>query len=329
MEGILILTEAGTSVGYGHLTRCLAIAQELGPGVALLVHPDSDLAVQDGVRYFAWRDDPSALTRVSPGERTSVILVDSYRANREALQLLRHVAPFLAVIDDYNRTHYPCDLVINPAVQGPDLSAQTARVVSGAEYVILRREIRTHPRRTQHSALKNLLISFGGADRIRLFPRLLPVLARAGAKLVVLSGSDERAAELRTCFSSDQFKVFGRLGAAQVAKQFTSADLVISAGGQTLNELAYLGVPFIAVETGADQHWNIASYVDAGVTPRHYRADDPHLESELLAQIESLRNPVAREEMASRGQRLIDGQGAQRIGCLLRDRVATVSYPSG
>ena len=82
-----------------------------------------------------------------------------------------------------------------------------------------------------------------------------------------------------------------------IAELFTSSDLALSAGGQTLNELAYLGVPFLAIQTGTDQYWNINSYLHSGVTPYHFSGDDLLLESKLLKQIDRDLNrlPCARK----------------------------------
>ena len=322
MASILILTEAGGDLGYGHLTRCLAIAQELGSEADLLVQPGGEVKFDDIGRVVPWRDDLIGAISTGGCANPAAVLVDSYLADRSVLEKIGGSGCYLAVIDDYDRMQYPAELIINPAILGPELSFQNSKVVSGASWVILRSQIRAHPPKRQHGNLTRLLLTFGGADRKRLLDRLLPVLGDLEFEVMILAGSDERAAQLSLKLSGDRFKVFGRLGAKAIAELFTSSDLALSAGGQTLNELAYLGVPFLAIQTGKDQYWNINSYLQSGVTPYHFHGDDLLLDSKLLNQIEGLKSPSLRRDMASRGRGLIDGQGAKRIADVLRTAAA-------
>jgi len=122
---------------------------------------------------------------------------------------------------------------------------------------------------------------------------------------------------LEARFVDPRLQICGRLEVINLADLFVSADLVISAGGQTLHELSYLGVPFLAIESGADQFWNISAYVKHNVTPEHFKADDPHLEQKLLDRLTSLKDLSLRGAMAERGIGLIDGGGAARIAEIL------------
>ena len=316
---ILTLTEAGGAVGYGHLTRCLAIAQNFSSDSCVIVHPDEDARDQRW-RAFPWRDDiQGALARFGD-EEIDLVLVDSYLADLSIYRELKDRNIFLAVIDDYDRLAYAGDIVINPAISGPDYLQQNADIVSGKDWVILRQEILEHQTKKSHTELRHVSLSFGGADKKGCFYRLVPLLLELGFHLSLIAGTDERAKDLSAHFPGDHIRIYGRLEADKLADVFVSSDLAISAGGQTLNELAYLGVPFLAIETGADQFWNISGYVGSGVTPCHFSADDSVLENKIVAQLELLRDPERRREMAERGADLIDGEGAQRIANLLEKR---------
>ena len=212
MASILILTEAGGDVGYGHLTRCVAIVQELGSEAELLVQPGGEDHLDEMPRILPWRDDPIGAISACGSANPAAVLVDSYLAEHSVLTRIRRSGCFLAVIDDYARMQYPCDLIINPAIQGPDLSSQMCQVVSGAPWVILRSQIRSHAPKSQHQGLSRLVLTLGGADRMGLFDRLLPVLGDLDVEVLILSGSDERAARLSVKLPGDRFEVFGRLG---------------------------------------------------------------------------------------------------------------------
>ena len=308
---ILVLTESGGDVGYGHLSRCEAVAQNLPYASKLLVHPDPGFS-HENVEVFPWRDDLSGVISYIDRRGIDGLLIDSYLADLSVYQAFKDVVGYVAVFDDFDRISYPVNLVINPSIKGPQYLEQIPEVVSGADWVILRREIIDHDKKRKHSDLRHVVLTFGGADKAGLFERLLPLMLGLDLDVSVVAGSDDKAQEFEP-FVDQRLHVYGRLEAENLANLFVSADLTISAGGQTLNELAYLGVPFLAIESGVDQFWNISAFVKHNVTPEHFKADDPHLEQKLLNVFASLKGAAVRSAMVERGIGLIDGGGAARI----------------
>jgi len=316
---ILVLTEAGSDVGYGHLSRCLAVVENLPYESELLIHPDSGFS-QENVKVFPWRSDISGVINYIDERGVDMLLIDSYLADLSVYEAFKDAVGYVVVFDDFDRITYPVNLVINPSILGPQYLAQVSEVVSGSDWVILRREILKHEKKLKHSDLKHVVLSFGGTDKARLFERLLPLMLGLDFYLSVVAGSDAKARELESCFVDSRLHVYGRLEAENLADLFVSADLAISAGGQTLNELAYLGVPFLAIESGVDQYWNISAYVSHNVTPEHLKADDPHLEQKLQDALESLKDSTIRSSMAERSMELIDGGGAARIAEIIAQK---------
>lgn len=313
---ILFLTEAGGDVGYGHLSRCLAVAQNMPYASELVVHPDPGFS-QGDVMVLPWRIDISDVISFVDGRDVDAVLIDSYLADLSVYEAFKDAVRYVVVFDDFDRITYPADLVINPSIAGPQYLAQASEVVSGSDWVILRREILEHEKKRRHFDLKHVVLSFGGADKASLFERLLPPILELGFDVSAVAGSDAKARELEVCFVDPRLQICGRLEMENLADLFVSADLVISAGGQTLHELSYLGVPFLAIESGSDQFWNISAYVKHNVTPEHFKADDPHLEQKLLDRLASLKDLSLRSAMAERGIGLISGGGAARIAEIL------------
>jgi len=313
---ILFFTEAGGDVGYGHLSRCLAVAQNMPYVSELVVHPDPGFS-QGNVMVSPWRTDISDVISFIDGRDVDAVLIDSYLADLSVYEAFKDAVRYVVVFDDFDRVTYPADLVINPSIAGPQYLAQVSEVVSGSDWVILRREILEHERKRRHSDLKHVVLSFGGGNKVSLFERLLPLFLELGFDVSVVAGSNTKARELGACFVDPRLQIYGRLEAENLADLFVSSDLVISAGGQTLHELSYLGVPFLAIESGADQLWNISAYVKHNVTPEHFKADDPYLKQKLLNRLASLKDLSLRSAMAERGIGLIDGGGAARIAKIL------------
>lgn len=318
MNKILILTEGGGGIGYGHVTRCSAIAQALGEGSSIVLDSLNTMPIDVDAKFANWIKNPSLVLDINGGMWPNLILIDAYNADYECINFLKNSVNFLAVIDDYNRMVYPCDLIINPSVTGPDYAHQYSKIVSGPEYVILRQDICESVPKRYHGELINLLVTFGGGVNSHLLSSILPMLCELNLSINILTGDDNKASYLRSILQRDNFKIFGHLNPLEISQLFLKTDLAISAGGQTLNELAFLGVPFIAVETGEDQYWNIEGYVHASVTGKHFYSSHQYLAELLYAEIARMENSLLRSEVSQSGRDLIDGLGACRIARLLK-----------
>lgn len=318
MHNILILTEGGGSIGYGHVTRCLAIEQALKGEAKLIVASPHGMPSGFDTYVLNWIENPAELIKVNDGSWPNTILIDSYNVDEDCIKYLYNKVNYLAVLDDYNRMLYSCDLLINPSIAGPNYANQKARIIRGPKFIILRDEIRMSRQKQIHGDLNDLLVTFGGADTESILNDVLPMLQSLNFKIHVLAGDDLKAKTLRSKFCSNKFNILGRLNSFEVSKLFINVDLAISAGGQTLNELAFLGVPFIAVQTGMDQYWNINGFVQNRITGMHFYPKEQYFEKVLMAEIDRMKNVLFRAEASRLGRDIIDGLGAIRIANLLK-----------
>ncbi len=126
----------------------------------------------------------------------------------------------------------------------------------------------------------------------------LRAIAERTAQVVILEQPDMREAMLR-------------------------ADVGVSAGGQTLFELAVTGLPAIVIAMAANQKQNVADFAAAGTIRSAGEHDMPRLASRFAAAFEEVRSAEVRRDMSRRGLNLVDGRGAERtassIAMLLRD----------
>ena len=67
-------------------------------------------------------------------------------------QSFKDLVKYVLVFDDFDRIIYPVDLIVNPSVMGPQYLMQVAQVISGSDWVVLRREI------IEHKKKENILI---------------------------------------------------------------------------------------------------------------------------------------------------------------------------
>jgi UDP-2,4-diacetamido-2,4,6-trideoxy-beta-L-altropyranose hydrolase len=95
------------------------------------------------------------------------------------------------------------------------------------------------------------------------------------------------------------------------------SDVVISASGQTLHELAILGVPTISVCTSDNQKLNHMYYFNKGFLATQLYWDDPILLERIDNILFDLNDYHLRHRLSGKGKTLIDGEGLERIAQLL------------
>src|SRR5262249_52170270 len=91
------------------------------------------------------------------------------------------------------------------------------------------------------------------------------------------------------------------------------ADLGISAGGSTCWEMAFMGLPALAITLADNQQPVVRELDRQGVvvslgSPGEFTSDDLACSARAL-----LADPARRAAMSRRGRALIDGQGASRV----------------
>ena len=118
---ILFLTEGEEKIGFGHITRCIALCEafeEKDINPALLVNGDN--SILDLLRYknfqrFDWiKNKEQLLPKIA---QSDFIVIDSYLAEKSLYDKISEVTDGkMLMIDDYNRIDYPKGILVNPSI---------------------------------------------------------------------------------------------------------------------------------------------------------------------------------------------------------------------
>ena len=314
---LVIFTEAGEGIGYGHLMRCRAIAdsfRDFNWEVTIHLHlknvpPPNDF----DVLVYNWYEAPQLELKGS----FQIAIIDSYLAPSESYKKVSSMVNYTCAIDDYNRFCYPASLVLNPGITSGliNYSNQIAPVVYGKEYVLLRKEILLANKSNQvfNTEIKIITITVGGSDIHNILPLLGKIVFEEmpEVKLRIILPDVKEAKELKTNLPNAE--ILGRQSANEIIKLFQSSDLVISACGQTLHELAFLGTPFLGILTGEDQRFNQAYYLKAGILQEEIKYSDATIIDKIRNQLQILRNPEKRKFQMQKLPELINENGALNV----------------
>ncbi len=312
-----IFTESGEGIGYGHLVRMNVVAEEVQKR-GLTCHKLTDhrgrssIPLLEGWETGEWRAAPSGSE-----EDGGAAIVDSYLAGVGVYEALAgRFSPVLA-IDDYGRIDYPVDLVVNP---NPSfVESHRTGWTGGAQFVLLRNEVRAGGPRSDQPAvtIKKTAITLGGSDPHGLLPEVLSEASTWSGEISVIAGTEPRKIEIERRFPGFAGKVYGTLSADGMRERFGESDLVLSACGQTLHELAYLRIPTIGFCVGEDQTLNQKFYLDRGFLGASIDWRDPKWKERLVEERVRMADRNYRTDRAGAVDGLIDGRGAERLVDLL------------
>jgi spore coat polysaccharide biosynthesis predicted glycosyltransferase SpsG/RimJ/RimL family protein N-acetyltransferase len=321
---VALHADGGPEVGLGHFARVRGLAAALagrGAGVFLVVAPESGLAPlarSAGLAVVEGPTGPADLLRAAAG--AALLVADSYRLDVKELAARNGGRLRLAVFDDTAERDLPVDAVINGSPAAPLLpyAGRTAgRLLLGPEYQILRADLRPAPGRD--GPARRLLVLVGGAD--------LDGVAAETRRL-----AEERLAPAWPELAIDL--VFGPLmppplpsalpnlrlhhAPADLPALMAAADLALSAGGQTLFELARARVPTVAFCLGDDQRRNLEALAARGAVAYIGRRGDGAWTERAERTLAGLVGDAAgRRALAEAAGRLFDGQGAGRLAAAL------------
>jgi spore coat polysaccharide biosynthesis predicted glycosyltransferase SpsG len=315
MPELLILTEAGPTIGMGHLTRCTAIAAAFrGAGWKVTGFVDTEgaeLPLPESFAPFPWKVEQTAY--LTSGV---VCLVDSYLVSETWVQSVEAQPVSCLYIDDAPRRHYRRGTVLDWTIHAENeafgLRHRNVTYLLGVRYCCVRQEFLIHARVPREP--QTVLVTMGGSDIRNLTPRVLRYFRSSHPEtrlLVVVGPGVRERSYLREDWPRCEF--FFNCSALEMVRLMDRASYALTAGGQTLYEAACRGLPPVAVEVVENQRQEIQGFVSEGFALDGGTWDSPDLEKSWAEACARLSAPSELATRAAKGRMLVDGCGPQRI----------------
>jgi len=339
MKTLIIRADADKDMGTGHLLRCLALGQawkDAGGEILFLTRCTHENLLRriGGERFrvfpltesapsFDAREEESLLGR-HPG---SWFVLDGYHFDSSFQRRLKTMGARLLVIDDMaDLPFYHADLVLNQNIHAADLSypcGPETRFLRGPRYALLRREFlgwkgwkREIPERA-----RRILVTLGGSDPHNATLKVIRALKGIdlpGLEVSVVVGATNPNREEIGKEMAPLAPAFRLLNAVEdMGRWMAWADMAISAGGSTVWEMAFMGLPNLVLVL-AENQFPIAERMGQEGISLPLGWADPLSSDEVEAAARRLAlSPGKRREMAERGRGLVDGLGAGRVAAEL------------
>jgi len=338
---VVFRVDASAEVGFGHLSRCINLAEVLrsrGNEVSFVCRDEqakSFRALED--RLFATvllpmlavgepvnqKVDAQQTIQALQGKRPEWLIVDNYLLSKDWEQLLRpHVAK-IAVIEDLSGRGHDCDLLLDQnysersAASFEKFIPNTCELLLGPRFALIGeqfrrlRELKSRPA----SELKRIVVFCGGSDPQNLTQQVIDEISCSelgNVAVDVVVGAQNKTFDREAALKVNaNIKIHDAGG--EFAQTMSLADLAIGAGGTTLWERMCLGVPSIVVSVAENQIFACEKLGRDGLV--NYLGAQSSLKPGAIrnAAIDAKTKFVSLFDQIERGQILVDGRGCERV----------------
>jgi UDP-2,4-diacetamido-2,4,6-trideoxy-beta-L-altropyranose hydrolase len=261
---------------------------------------------------------------------SSWIVLDGYHFDAVYQQRIKDAGLKLLYIDDCGYAgHYSADIVLNQNIfANAELYQSRERytqLLLGTHYALLRREFRDwhNWQREIPPVARKLLVTLGGSDPDNVTLKVLEALQQVDTEpleVVVLVGAgNPHYATLQSVMSSGPHVITLQNNVRNMPELIAWADVVISAGGSTCWELAFLGVPMLLLVL-ADNQRPIAEHLHHNSVAHNFGWHSDVTSTKIVEGLRDLLLSVTtRTKMCREGRKLVDGFGAERaIDCITK-----------
>ena len=308
------------------------VIQKRGHSLVKLIAPDNyldgDITPNDyaGNLGVPWEEDAQEtldLVRVSES-KPDWLIVDHYALDRRWQLRLRHSSKKILVIDDMAEKPHECDLLLNENfLPGTERSyerlvPQNTRLLLGPKYALLRTEFREVRKemKPRDGRVKRILVFYGGVDPTNETGKTLEALAglnRRDIHVDVVIGSANPYRENVQAKIKQLPDAALHLQLPHLADLISRADLALGAGGSTIWELLFFGVPALVTTTADNQVESVRYMNENGLViwlgaAQHVGVNQvKNTLREMVVQVKLLRR------LSEAGWEMVDGWGVDRL----------------
>ncbi len=257
---VKILTEASIKKGYGHIYRCMTIAEEMDSYIYVDTSNEELSGNLKHLEHVPWQNIEWINNNIN---HSDIVIVDSYHIDYKILERIDYIAKTLLIIDDLIRLEYRNKLILNPNNFGNDLPYHESNtVLCGENFLLTRKEFDNCNRESVNETVQNIFMIFGATDMNNITDLVLNFInsnrrfERTTVHLITRDGLKYNLGH--------NVKLYSNLTGKEICQLMMKCDFAITAGGSTVNELIKTQTPFACVKVADNQVYNIKSIVRKG-----------------------------------------------------------------
>lgn len=327
---ITFRVDSSTIIGSGHLMRCLNLAEKDSifickdlPGSIISKIEDKKIKVVKLDPDIEEDEDFDKTLEIMNINNSKVIIIDSYAFRESYFKKFGQNGKKVVVIDDLADRKLPVEIIINQNIYANKEMYKgrvlpETKLLLGPEYAMLRDEFLEFRSRYKVSEeINDVVVTLGGSDPDNITEKIVEYLKDEDYKLHIVLGKGNLCYDrIKSIIAGyDNIKLY--IDVAKMSELMMRSDIVICAGGTTVLEVMFLGIPFIVGKLVENQRF-VVRYIDRnelGLVLGDYK----ELSKELLLEKINDFNYIERKISSEKGKTIIDGRGKYRIMDAIKD----------
>lgn len=267
---ILFRADSSSSIGTGHIMRDLVLAKKYEDSTIIFVTQNLEGNINAKIEEAGYTleilksNNLDEFDSVVKQYKADMVVIDHYEIDKKFEKQLKKQNPqiTLMVFDDTYEKHY-CDILLNHNIYADekkykDLVPKNCELQCGKRYTLLRDEF------VQVKKQKTIFIAMGGADSANLNIKILKVLKKfqniQNIKVnLVTTSANPNLTQLQK-YVQDKRWIKLHINSTKLAKLMKESDFAIVTPSVTLNEVDFIQLHFIAIQTASNQKY-MAEYL--------------------------------------------------------------------
>lgn len=324
---IIFLADGNTKLGMGHVFRSLNLAKTFRKNNHKIIFITKDQIAKDIISEkfeckLISQNPTQSLNKILEKFLPDVIILDKLNETKKFLLILKKFCPIVGI--DYTGKHKE---LINYAINilYPE-TGKTKLSYSNINYAVLNEKFLKNHKRQINKKVNSILILQGGADTHCFTPKILQSVIGANQDFkisIVLGPSFDCCKKLEPILNSnkDSIRVFQNV--KNISTIMKKSDLAITAAGNTLLELAFLGIPslVISAEKFEIQTAKLLEKYGFGINAGYGgNLSQKQITIKLLRLVDDYSTRLSMNKI---GPKLVDGKGASRILKIIENEIVS------
>ncbi len=269
MNKILFRADSSSTIGTGHIMRDLVLAKQY-PNSQIIFATQAlegninHKIVESGYKIEILKsNDIEELNKLTKKYNADMIVIDHYSIDYEyekQLSILNSQLSIMSLDDTYER-HY-CNILLNHNISADegrykDLVPKECELRCGSKYTLLREEF-YYEKAIKREKIYDVFIAMGGADHSNVNIKILEVLKNIQVVIVTTTANQYLKKLQQYCRSKQWITLL--INSNEIAKLMGQSRYTIVSPSVTVNEVYFMGIPFIAIKT-ADNQFDMYSFL--------------------------------------------------------------------
>jgi UDP-2,4-diacetamido-2,4,6-trideoxy-beta-L-altropyranose hydrolase len=333
---LIIRTDADSSIGIGHLMRCLTLArgwQARGGQVVLITNCKEDILRRhlDGagipitpIEYpYPHPMDWARTYEVLKSHPDAWVVLDGYHFDSVYQSMISGCGHRLMAIDDSaHLDKYFAEIVLNQNIHADQLNYSVepdTRLLLGLRYVLLRSEFVEQSKMIHNTSkvARKILVTLGGGDQTNKTLSVIKAIEMLKIKgleaMIVVGPVNPHLGQLQTTINNSSVPIQLEVNTTRMAEWMSWADLSVTGGGSTCWELVSIGLPALVI-IQAENQWGVANGLEEkGAVVNLGWHHELSIDRIAQALENLLLNVAKRKKMSEMSRMLVDGKGTERV----------------